>query len=188
MPHASLGEIRALFERRGTEQYDGEAVTQLEHALQSAWLAEEAGASDAIVTASLLHDVGHLLSRRSGTPTLDGIDDTHEQIGAAWLAGLFASDVTDPIRLHVDAKRYLCCVVDGYRQALSADSQRSLVLQGGVFNKAEAADFIARPGAADAVIVRRLDDRAKQANLRTPTLDHFLQRAERCLRPDSAPR
>jgi predicted HD phosphohydrolase len=80
----------------------------------------------------------------------------------------------------VDAKRYLCATRPGYEQALSADSQRSLVLQGGVFSIAEAAAFSQRPGAEDAVRVRLWDDLAKSADTVTPPLAHFIERARRC--------
>jgi phosphonate degradation associated HDIG domain protein len=180
----SLADISALFARHGASQYTGEPVTQLEHALQTAHLAEQAGAGDALVTASLLHDLGHLLAEQAGTlgdtPTLRGIDDAHQYFALPFLRGLFADAVLQPIKLHVDAKRYLCQVDAGYRQRLSEDSQRSLQLQGGVFDAAQAQAFFALAGAADAVRLRRWDDLAKEAALATPPLAHFLSRAGRC--------
>ncbi len=175
----SLDDIRTLFDRLGDEQYSGEPVTQLEHALQTAALAEGAGADDALVTAALLHDLGHLLHELGETPTLRGIDDTHQYHALPFLRGFFGADVLEPIRLHVDAKRWLCHAEPAYFDALSADSKRSLVLQGGVFDADAAARFAARPGAADAVRLRRWDDLAKGENLSTPALDHFLGRAQR---------
>jgi predicted HD phosphohydrolase len=88
--------------------------------------------------------------------------------------------VLGAIQLHVDAKRYLCATRPGYHAALSADSRRSLVLQGGVFDAAQAAAFAARPGAGEAVRVRLWDDLAKSADASTPSLGHFLARARRC--------
>lgn len=176
----SIDDLRRIFHARGSEQYDGEPVSHLEHALQSAHLAEQAEAGPQLITACLLHDIGHLLSRRAGTPTLDGVDDTHQRLGAMYLRGLFAPAVTDAIGLHVDAKRYLCAVDPGYHGRLSDDSRRSLVLQGGIFNEDEARRFIAQPGAQDAVRLRVWDDHAKQPDLRTPSLEHFLAYAERC--------
>ena len=176
----SLDDIRTLFDRHGAEQYSGEPVTQLEHALQSAALAENAGAGDALVTAALLHDLGHLLQPDLGdTPTLRGIDDTHQYHAIPFLRGLFGDDVLEPIRLHVDAKRWLCHAEAPYFDALSPDSKRSLALQGGVFDAADAARFMAQPGAADAVRLRRWDDLAKAEALPTPDLAHFLSRAKR---------
>jgi phosphonate degradation associated HDIG domain protein len=176
----TLAEIRSLFDRRGGEQYSGEPVTQLQHALQTAQRAEEAGADDALVTAALLHDLGHLLREIGQTPTLRGVDDLHQFVALPFLRGTFPDPVLDAIGLHVDAKRYLCQAQPGYREQLSADSQRSLALQGGVFDAGEAAAFIARPGAAQAVRLRLWDDLAKLADLPTPPLEHYLRRAACC--------
>ena len=179
----SLHDIESLFQRRGHEQYSGEPVTQLEHALQTAALAEAAGADDELVTASLLHDLGHLLNELGAgehSPTLRGVDDLHQVAALPFLRGLFGDRVLGAVQLHVDAKRYLCAALPGYQQALSADSQRSLVLQGGVFSPAQTAAFLDRPGAAQAVQLRQWDDQAKVAGAVTPTLQHFLARARRC--------
>ncbi len=176
----SIDDIEAVFARSGHEQYSGEPVTQLEHALQTAALAEGDGADDALITACLLHDLGHLLQDLGETPTLRGVDDVHQYAALPFLRGLFSERVLGGIQLHVDAKRYLCATRPGYHEALSDDSQRSLVLQGGPFDEAQAAAFIARPGAAEAVQLRLYDDRAKTAGLATPPLAHYLARARRC--------
>ena len=147
----SLVDIEQVFAHRGAEQYSGEPVTQLEHALQTAALAEGEGADDELVTASLLHDLGHLLQDLGETPSLRGVDDVHQYAALPFLRGLLSERVLGGIRLHVDAKRYLCATRAGYQAALSADSQRSLALQGGVFTAEQAAAFIAQAGAADAV-------------------------------------
>ena len=179
----SLADIELLFARHGGSQYSGEPVTQLEHALQTAHLAEQSGADDALVTACLLHDLGHLLNEQGDTPSLRGIDDTHQYFALPFLRGLFPDALLDMIKLHVDAKRYLCQANPGYFAKLSDDSKRSLVLQGGVFSAEQAAAFIAQPGARDAVMLRQWDDLAKQAELRTPSLAHFMARAARCALP-----
>jgi len=180
----NLPDIQLLFARLGAHQYSGEPVTQLEHALQTAHLAEQSDADDELVTACLLHDLGHLLNDQSidetDSPTLRGVDDTHQYFALPFLRGLFPDRVLDAIKLHVDAKRYLCHVDSGYYERLSADSKRSLALQGGVFDGATAAAFIAQPGAHDAVRLRQWDDLAKQADLATPPLAHFLGRAAAC--------
>ena len=176
----SLDDIRLLFERRGAEQYSGEPVTQLEHALQTAARAESAGADDERVTACLLHDLGHLLHELGATPTLRGVDDLHQYAALPCLRGLFSEGVLGAIALHVDAKRYLCATHAGYETALSADSKRSLVLQGGVFTADQAAAFIARPGAGGSVQLRQWDDLAKLEGACTPSLAHFMARATRC--------
>ena len=176
----SIADIELLFARHGTSQYSGEPVTQLEHALQTAHLAEQSGADDALVTACLLHDLGHLLNEQGETPSLRGIDDTHQYYALPFLRGLFSNTVLDAIKLHVDAKRYLCRANPAYYAKLSEDSKRSLALQGGVFSTEQATAFIAQPGARDAVVLRQWDDLAKQADFETPSLRHFLERAARC--------
>jgi phosphonate degradation associated HDIG domain protein len=177
----TLQDIERLFEERGGEQYTGEPVTQLQHALQTAALGEAEGASDALVTAALLHDLGHLLHNLGETPSMRGVDDVHQYRALPFLRGLFDDPVLDAIKLHVDAKRYLCATRPGYHESLSADSQRSLLLQGGVFTGVEAQSFIAQPGAEAAVSLRLWDDLAKDADKVTPPLGHFMARAARCV-------
>jgi len=176
----SLDDIEQRFLRRGAEQYSGEPVTQLEHALQTAALAEAEGADDELVTAALLHDLGHLLHDLGASPTLRGVDDVHQYAVLPFLRGLFGERVLQAVKLHVDAKRYLCATRPGYHDALSPDSKRSLVLQGGTFDAAQAQAFAALPGAADAVRLRLWDDLAKTAGAATPPLAHFIARARRC--------
>ncbi len=176
----TLQDIETVFARRGGEQYSGEPVTQLEHALQSAALAEAEVADDELVTAALLHDLGHLLQDLGETPSLRGVDDVHQYAALPFLRGLFGERVLGGIRLHVDAKRYLCATRPEYHDALSEDSKRSLKLQGGVFDTPQAQAFIAQQGALDAVRLRLWDDRAKVAGLPTPSLSHYLERARRC--------
>ena len=176
----TLEDIERLFEQRGGEQYSGEPVTQLQHALQSAALGEAEGASDELVTAALLHDLGHLLHDLGATPTLQGVDDVHQYRAIPFLRGVFSDAVLGAIQLHVDAKRWLCATRPDYHAALSDDSKRSLLLQGGIFTPEQAATFIALPGAADAVRLRLWDDLAKAADAQTPSLAHFMARARRC--------
>ena len=176
----SFENIEQLFETRGGEQYSGEPVTQLQHALQTAALGEVEGASDALVTAAFLHDLGHLLHDLGETPSMRGVDDVHQYRVLPFLRSLFDDSVLNAIKLHVDAKRYLCATDSGYHHDLSVDSKRSLVLQGGIFSPSEAAVFITQPGAKDAVRVRQWDDLAKDADMVTPPLSHFIKRARRC--------
>ena len=178
----TLEDIDLLFQRHGDTQYTGEPVTQLEHALQTAALAEREGASPSLIVASLLHDLGHMLEDNGATPTMAGIDDLHQYRILPFLRQLFDEDVLAPIRLHVDAKRYLCAVDPAYFSALSDDSVRSLKLQGGIFDEEGVRDFIARPHAADAVRLRRWDDLAKDAGCATPDYAHFSAYFTQCLR------
>ena len=176
-----VDQIIGLYEAKGARAYEGEGVTQLEHALQAAHLAEREGAPPELVCAALLHDLGHLLNDRGETPTLRGIDDLHQYAALPFLRPLFPEAVLGPIRLHVDAKRYLCASRPDYYDALSEDSRRSLKLQGGVFSAPEAERFIAQPYAREAVRVRLWDDAAKLAGARTPELAHFEAHFLRCL-------
>ena len=170
----SISGICTLFARKGGREYDGEGVTQLEHALQCAALAEAAGAAPPLIAAALLHDLGHMLNDQGDTPTLRGVDDRHQYAALPFLRGTFDDVVLEPIRLHVEAKRYLCATRPGYYDALSADSKRSLALQGGPLDDAAAAAFLARPHAADAVAVRLWDDVAKRPGALTPPLAHYI--------------
>jgi phosphonate degradation associated HDIG domain protein len=168
-----IEKIVGLYQAKGGRAYEGEGVTQLEHALQSAHAAERAGAPPELVCAALLHDIGHLLNDRGETPTLRGVDDQHQYVALPFLRKIFPPAVFGPIGLHVDAKRYLCATRPGYREALSEDSKRSLELQGGVFSPQDAERFIRQPFAAEAVSVRLWDDAAKVPGAATPGLSHF---------------
>src|SRR6478735_6467003 len=176
----ALGDIEKLFRDHGHIEYSGEGVTQLQHALQTARLAEDEKAGDLLVTAALLHDLGHILNVQGETPTARGIDDQHQYYAIPFLRPLFPPAVIEPIRLHVDAKRALCAMEPEYYEALSDDSKRSLTLQGGIFARGEADAFMAKPHAADAVRVRRWDDAAKLPGHPTPPLSHYLAIAARC--------
>ncbi|KVO20466.1 phosphohydrolase [Burkholderia ubonensis] len=178
----TLEEIRSLYQEHGHVAYSGEPVTQLEHALQSGLLAEEAGADDALVAAAFLHDLGHLLNRQGETPSARGIDDLHQYYVLPFLRPLLPDAVLEPIRLHVDAKRCLCRTDAGYFESLSPDSVRSLALQGGVFSEEEAAAFLRRPFAEDALRLRRWDDMAKVEGRATPDLDHYMEIVARQMR------
>lgn len=174
----SISDICVLFARKGGRAYDGEPVTQLEHALQTAARAQQDGAGPALVAAALLHDLGHLLNDQGESPTLRGLDDLHQFAALPFLRPRFPDDVLMPIQLHVDAKRYLCATRPAYFEGLSADSKRSLALQGGIFTPEEATAFITRPFAEDAVKVRLWDDLAKVAGKSTPPLAHFVAALE----------
>lgn len=155
--------ILALFERRGALQYEGEGVTQVQHAWQCGRLAARAGATPSLQLAAWLHDLGHLLSDLSGSPTVQGCDDRHEAVAAVLLRPVFGDAVAEPVALHVQAKRCLVATRPGYHDHLSPDSVRSLALQGGPLGVSEAAQFMALPHAQEALRLRAWDDAAKQA-------------------------
>ncbi len=191
MPDASLGaveqEIARLFDHGGGSLYGGERVTQLEHGLQAALLAEQQGASDELVVAALLHDIGHLLHDLPDDAPDRGVDDVHEALGANWLRDRFPDEVLEPVRLHVDSKRYLCATEPGYWEALSDPSKVSLELQGGPMSDDECVAFRAGPHFAASIRLRRWDDEAKVAGLETPSLQHYLDRIHRvALQPADA--
>jgi phosphonate degradation associated HDIG domain protein len=163
----------ALFARHGSDAYFGEKVTQAEHALQSAALAEAEQASPALIVAALLHDVGHLIHTGGEDIAERGIDARHEAIGAAYLARHFGATVVEPVRLHVPAKRYLCAIDKTYWRDLSPASKRSLDLQGGIFSPDEAEEFAGLPQAQDAVRLRRWDDQAKIVGLETRSVEAY---------------
>lgn len=175
-----LGDIEKLFKDHGHIAYSGEGVTQLEHALQCAKLAEDEKAPAELVTAALLHDLGHLLNLQGESPTERGIDDRHQYFAIPFIRPLFPPAIVEAIRFHVDAKRALCALEPDYYESLSEDSKRSLTLQGGVFSRQETDAFMARPFAGNALRVRRWDDRAKVAGATTPPIGHYLEIAARC--------
>ena len=164
--------FKALAEQ-GHEMYGGEAVTQLQHALQCATLAEVSGAPSSLVAAALRHDYGHLINEDDAEAAAIGHDQHHEDVAADYLARWFPPSVTQPIRFHVPAKRYLCSVDKDYFASLSPASVRSLDVQGGPFTADEAAEFIALEYADDAVALRRWDDLAKDPAGETPPLEAF---------------
>ena len=175
-----IDEICAAFERRGQETY-GEGISQLEHAVQCAAFAERDGANAALVTATLLHDIGHLLHDLPADVADSGIDTQHEASGSAWLSRHFGLAVTEPVRMHVAAKRYLATMEPGYFDRLSDASKLSLRLQGGPMSALQAAAFAAEPFFADAIRLRRWDEEGKIIGYHGPVLDHFLPRVQACL-------
>ncbi len=165
--------LMKIFATAGAQRYGGEQVSQLEHALQCAVWAQAADADDGLVAAALLHDVGHLVHRDPEEAMAEAVDDLHENRGADLLAAWFPPEVTEPVRLHVAAKRYLCFAEPTYFDRLSEGSKRSLELQGGGFTEREAAAFIAQPFAEAAVRLRRWDEAAKDPDARTPDLESY---------------
>jgi phosphonate degradation associated HDIG domain protein len=174
MIHPVAQEILNLFEINGGSMYGGEAVTQLEHALQCAELARKHNASNELITASLLHDIGHLLHDLPDDASDNGIDDMHELLGERFMAKHFKLAAVEPVKLHVQAKRYLCATETGYLEALSTPSKISLEFQGGVMNEQEVSLFEKNEYYKEAVNLRRWDDLAKDPNLVSPTIESFL--------------
>jgi len=164
--------IADLFASEGAAEYLGEPVTQAAHMLQAAHLAEFDGADDAMVAAALLHDVGHFAGTVSGRELMRGADNRHSHAGADWLAQWFGPEVTEPVRLHVAAKRYLCAVEPGYAGTLSPASVYTLGVQGGPMRGSELDEFAASPYAQAACRLRHWDDAAKDPAAQPPPFDH----------------
>jgi phosphonate degradation associated HDIG domain protein len=168
--------IAELFAGEGARSYLGEDVSLATHMLQAGALAENSGAPGHLVAAALLHDVGHFAKvgcRHTDGPQLEPVDLRHEDAGADWLMQWFPDEVTEPVRLHVLAKRYLCTVEPGYFAGLSPASVQTLSLQGGLLREAAAREFEGLPHARAAIAVRRWDEAAKDPAVATPRFDHF---------------
>jgi gamma-butyrobetaine dioxygenase len=182
--------IAGLFAAGGAGEYLGEPVTVGAHLLQAGALAAAAGAPPALVAAALLHDAGHLRgadpladeAELSGRELMAGSDNDHGERGAQWLARWFPAAVTEPVRLHVAAKRYLCAAEPGYFGLLSPASVYTLSVQGGPMSPAEADAFAAGQYAADAVAVRRWDEAAKDPEAAVPGVGSYRALLEGVLR------
>lgn len=175
-PEQAVTEIYQLFRERGAEAYDGEPVSQLAHALQAAQQAERTHATPATVVAAFLHDIGHLLPTQNAADYMDDLGRVdHDLLGADWLAERgFPTDVTQLVRNHVQAKRYLVFRYPVYAAALSEASQQTLIWQGGPMTATEAADFEQNPLFQPIIQIRRWDEAAKMVGLPTPTLDDYV--------------
>ena len=165
--------LTEIFERRGAEEYLGERVTIAEHMLQGAALAQEAEASEEVVAAALLHDVGHFTHDFPVDAADQGIDSLHEEAGARVLDGWFPPLVIACIRGHVDAKRYLCATRPDYVERLSEASVLSLKLQGGPMSPEEVAAFEENPYHRDVVQVRYIDEAAKVPGKAPPSFRDY---------------
>jgi phosphonate degradation associated HDIG domain protein len=166
--------ILELFSRKGDIAYEGEGISQIEHAWQCGQLARAAGASQTLQLASWLHDLGHLVTDLSGSPTVDGIDDRHEHTAACMLDAIWGPSVAEPVRLHVAAKRYLVATYPEYLARLSPDSVRSLALQGGPMRLEECVAFQANPYALDAQQLRSWDEAGKRPGWFASDAQHAL--------------
>ncbi len=166
-------EILAIFHERGASAYFGESVSMTEHALQAAYFAQMAGAPAALVVAALLHDIGHLIDDVPGDIAAWTLDAHHERVGSRWLAKRFPADVSEPVRLHVPAKRYLLATDAEYFAKLSPASVITLKLQGGPMAEHEVARFETERFHREAVCVRQWDDQGKVTGLKTPGLGDY---------------
>lgn len=180
-----VADLETLYAERGARRYGLNSISQLEHALQGAALSVAAGDGDALVVATLLHDIGHMIHHLGESPAARGIDDRHEILAAKQLAKLFGPDVVEPVRMHVDAKRYLCAAEADYFARLSPDSVRSLALQGGPMSADEMRAFEAQPFWREALKLRRYDEGAKVPGLDVPGFEAYATRIAATLRPQA---
>lgn len=174
-----VGLLFTYMKERGQENYE-EDVSQYQHSLQTAFLAKKSGANAALQTAALLHDMGHMLAEDELgeiNPTLK--DDYHEDKGASFLSEFFPNEVTEPIRLHVEAKRYMCSIDEAYFEGLSEASQKSFHLQGGKMSRVEIQDFEANPYYQSGITLRKWDDEAKLVGLKIPEIEAYEEVVEK---------
>lgn len=165
--------IGSIFDRRGGEEYLGEPVNMGQHMLQGATIAEQQGQPEEIIIGALLHDIGHFTSE-FGTFTIEDTEDRHhEDAGAKVLERFFSKVITDCVRYHVAAKRYLCATKPEYFESLSEASIHSLHLQGGPMNDMEVVEFKKNPNLDQIIAVRYLDDAGKNADMVTPDYWYF---------------
>lgn len=183
MPHKIDDPVEFLLSvmqsQDGGTTFDG--LNRLEHGLQSAANAERNGATPALITASLFHDIGSIL--RSDYPELAGDTERgHETIGAAILGEWFGPEITEPVALHVMAKRHLMAREAGYADKLSPASVASLENQGLPLTPRESQAFLAQNYAKDALALRRWDEAAKLPGAETPKLESFRPYITSCLK------
>ncbi len=169
-------QILHIFDAKGSLQYADEQVTQLQHALQSATLAEQRGYTSPLIVACLLHDIGHIMDAAVKLPesTEENLHDQHEERAYQWLKKNLGDQIAEPVRLHVSAKRYLCTTDRNYLNVLSPTSYKSFLDQGGVMNESELLQFEQNPHHREAIALRVIDDTAKDPYMETPEISHFL--------------
>jgi phosphonate degradation associated HDIG domain protein len=175
----AVSKIIRIFKEYGHSEYGSEAVSQAEHAFQCAALAADENSAEPLILAALLHDFGHLLHQLPDDAPEQGLDDLHESLGATFLQQHFPPAISEPVRLHVQAKRYLCAREAGYFDKLSDPSKLSLKLQGGIMNEVECAAFEQNPFYAEAIRLRKWDEEAKVPGLQVPQAEDYEQMMER---------
>jgi phosphonate degradation associated HDIG domain protein len=187
-PHAYAA-LSELFDSEGGRDYLGEQVSMAQHMLQAAAAARRAGASRELVVAAVVHDVGHFTGVLTGRELMRGSDNHHEEVAAAWLRRWFGRAVTEPVRLHVLAKRYLCAVDPDYREQLSEASRYTMGVQGGPMSAEEAEAFARHPYAREATELRRYDDLGKDPGAAPLALADFrvdIEHLDRTVSPQAA--
>lgn len=173
-PDQIIDEVLSLLQHPGDEQYFGEPVTKLQHAEQCAWHAQQAGADEELILASLLHDIGHLIDTESAIR-----DDrvgvvNHDDVGRQWLIERgFSEKIATLVGGHVDAKRYLTATNAIYIERLTPASQETLRLQGGPMDESSAEAFAREPELRDMLRLRSWDEMAKDPHWCGPGLESY---------------
>jgi predicted HD phosphohydrolase len=175
-----IEEILGAYETGGDLDY-GENISMREHMLQTACLAEQGGNEERIIVAALLHDYGHLVCDQPNNIFAEGSDNFHETVGARALESWFDEGIVGAIRLHVDAKRYLCAANPKYLAKLSDASITTLGVQGGPMNREEMVGFREQVGYEMALTIRVYDDLGKEPRMLRPKLPHYVPMLRRCL-------
>lgn len=176
-------QVLRFLEESGKDSYFGEPLTQLEHAIQTAQAAVRNKARDELITAALLHDIGHFLHMYDENCADDDIDSQHHLIGEQFLSRYFKADVAELVKHHVNAKRYLAITDQDYQSKLSAASVQSLKLQGGPMNQNEIKEFSSHSLFNEIILLRHWDDAAKIPNRTLPTIENFLPYLRNSLLP-----
>ncbi len=175
-------EIMELYNGYGGNEYAGEKVTQLEHMVQAAELAEEQGFDEEVVLAAFLHDIGHI--SEAAKDAAGGVDDDnrmgafgikdHEELGAEFLREKgFSKKVYRLVESHVEAKRYLTARDPAYYAELSDASKKTLEYQGGPMTYEEADAFEQYPLFTLIIQMRKWDEQAKIEHKPLPDLQHY---------------
>lgn len=177
---SALDELFGIYEKRGAENYIGEAISQIEHASQSAELAEKNGEDEEVILAAFFHDIGHLCGEGEEMNGYGKV--SHEKIGANYLRSLgFSEKVASLVESHVQAKRYLCAKKPEYYRKLSEASKKTLEFQGGVMTAEEVSSFEKDPLFQLSIKMRAWDEAAKEENKPLPDLNVYRVMAERHL-------
>ena len=152
--------------------YIGEKVTMSEHMIQTAMLAEKAKCDDDLICSCLLHDYGHFILENPDELVKENLDGKHEDVGYEYLKNIFKKEIIEPIKYHVQAKRYLARD-EKYFNLLSEASKISLKLQGGVLNDEESIIFEVQDYFKSTILLRKFDEAAKKTDIKMKSIHDY---------------
>ena len=173
--NAIVKEIFDLYEKYGACDYIGEPVTQTEHMIQTAMVAEEEGNGDEVVLAAFFHDIGHLLGFRDKSEQMDYLGTMdHDKIGGEYLRKKgFPEKVCKLVENHVQAKRWLVSRTPEYFDNLSDASQKTFVYQGGIMSLKEMIEFEKDPLHKTYLDFRRWEDLGKVVGKEIKPVEYY---------------